>query len=185
MSLKQAYLCLEDRYGDMARTRTASLSGQQPEPLVAAPTRGKIQEKFLPITPREDYRRQFGILQQGSMSVTQYEIRFVDLTRHALILLSTDRERVRRFIYGLIHPIRLQMAKEARGELSFQTATNVARQIEMPAYSAPSAPISAPPIQSYHYGYPTRSGLNFSSHNTSTNMALNNAIDPPGNVIAG
>ncbi|XP_070049419.1 uncharacterized protein [Nicotiana tomentosiformis] len=36
-------------------------------------------EKFLPVTLREDFRRQFERLQHGSMSVTQYETRFVDL----------------------------------------------------------------------------------------------------------
>ncbi|XP_070041097.1 uncharacterized protein [Nicotiana tomentosiformis] len=88
-------------------------------------------EKFLPITLREDYGRQFEHLQQGNMIVTQYESRFVDLVRHALILLPTERKRLRRFIDRLTHPIMLQMAKETRGEIPFQTATNVTRRIEM------------------------------------------------------
>jgi len=50
-------------------------------------------EKFLPITLRENYRKQFECLQQGSMSVTQHETCFVDLDRHALLLLPTKRER--------------------------------------------------------------------------------------------
>ena len=49
-------------------------------------------EKFLPITLREERRRQFERLQQGSMTVTQYETRFVDLARHAILLLPTERE---------------------------------------------------------------------------------------------
>ena len=76
-------------------------------------------EKFLPITLREEFRKQFERLQQGSMTVTQYESRFVDLARHALLLLPTEGERVRRFIEGLTHPIRLQMAKETESEISF------------------------------------------------------------------
>lgn len=47
-------------------------------------------EKFLHITLREDYRRQFKRLQHGNMTVTQYESRFVDLARHALLLLPTE-----------------------------------------------------------------------------------------------
>ena len=65
------------------------------------------------------------------MTVAQYDSRFVDLARHALLLLPTEGERVRRFIEGLTHPIRLQMAKETGSEISFQAAANVARRIEM------------------------------------------------------
>ena len=50
-------------------------------------------EKFLPITLREERRHQFERLQQGSMTVTQYETRFVDLARHAILMLPTERER--------------------------------------------------------------------------------------------
>ncbi|XP_070008323.1 uncharacterized protein [Nicotiana sylvestris] len=50
-------------------------------------------EKFLPITQRENYRRQFERLNQGSMTVTQCETKFIDLTRHALLILPTERER--------------------------------------------------------------------------------------------
>ncbi|XP_070047447.1 uncharacterized protein [Nicotiana tomentosiformis] len=90
-------------------------------------------ENFLPITLRENYRKQFEHLQQGNMSVTQYKTSFVDLTHHALLLLllPTDRERVRRFIDGLVQPIKLQMAKETRSRISFQMTANVAGRIEM------------------------------------------------------
>jgi len=46
------------------------------------------------------------------MIVTQFETKLVDLARHAIILLPTERERVRRFIDGLTFSIMLQMAKE-------------------------------------------------------------------------
>ncbi|XP_070025637.1 uncharacterized protein [Nicotiana sylvestris] len=46
-------------------------------------------EKFLPITQREDYRRQFERLQQGSMTVTQYKTRLIALAHHDLIILPT------------------------------------------------------------------------------------------------
>ncbi|XP_070014495.1 uncharacterized protein [Nicotiana sylvestris] len=88
-------------------------------------------EKFLPVTQREALRRQFERLQQGSMTVTQYDTRFIGLARHALIILPTERERVRRFIDGLILPIRLQMAKEAGSEITFQEEANVACRVEM------------------------------------------------------
>ncbi|XP_070055128.1 uncharacterized protein [Nicotiana tomentosiformis] len=65
------------------------------------------------------------------MTVTQYETHFVDLVCHALLLLPTERERVRRFIDGLAQPIRLQMAKETGSEISIQAAANVARRVEV------------------------------------------------------
>ncbi|XP_070046593.1 uncharacterized protein [Nicotiana tomentosiformis] len=155
------------------------------------------------------------------MIVTQYETRFVDLARHATILIPTDGEKVRRFIDGLTFNIRLQMAKETGDDNSFQRAVEIVRRIEIvrgqdrgatsekrpryfggfsgassrgrvvfgkgypprpihlvlhvahgasggrgsygycskqSAFSAPLAPISAPPIQSYQGGYPSRQG---------------------------
>ncbi|XP_070041222.1 uncharacterized protein [Nicotiana tomentosiformis] len=88
-------------------------------------------EKFNPFTLREEYRKQFERLQQGCMSVIQYETRFMDLARHAIILLPTERERARRFIDGLTFGIRIQMAKETGDDISFQRAVEIARQIEM------------------------------------------------------
>ncbi|XP_070045219.1 uncharacterized protein [Nicotiana tomentosiformis] len=88
-------------------------------------------EKFIPFTLRKEYCRQFECLQQGSMIVTQYVTRFVDLTRHAIIFLPTERERVRRFIDGLTFTIRLQMAKEMRYDISLQRTIEIARRIEM------------------------------------------------------
>nr|XP_033517272.1 uncharacterized protein LOC117281532 [Nicotiana tomentosiformis] len=73
-------------------------------------------EKFIPFTLREKYRRQFERLQWGGITVTQYETRFMDLARHAVVLIPTERER---------------MAKEAEDDISFQRAVDTARRIEM------------------------------------------------------
>ncbi|XP_070032008.1 uncharacterized protein [Nicotiana tomentosiformis] len=145
-------------------------------------------EKYLPVTLREDYRKQFEHLQQGSMTVTQYETHLFYLAHHATILLLTESERVRRFIEELTYLIRLQMDKETGSDISYQAAVNVTRRIEMLlaqergqsalqashgasksrgpiashpdqlAYSAPPALISVPPIQSHQIGYPGRHG---------------------------
>ncbi|XP_070057412.1 uncharacterized protein [Nicotiana tomentosiformis] len=88
-------------------------------------------EKFIPFTLREDHRKRFEHLQQGSMTVTHYETQFVDLARHAIVLLPTERERVRRFIDGLTFSIRLQMAKESGDDISFQRTVDIARWIEI------------------------------------------------------
>ncbi|XP_070057981.1 uncharacterized protein [Nicotiana tomentosiformis] len=118
------------------------------------------------------------------MTITQYETRFVELAYHTLLLLPTEKERVRMFIDILAQPIRLQMAKESGSEISFQATANVTRRVEMvlaqgvlqashstsgsrgpyvphsgqPVYNAPSSPISTPSIQSYCRGHPAHSG---------------------------
>ncbi|XP_070039065.1 uncharacterized protein [Nicotiana tomentosiformis] len=43
-----------------------------------------ILEKFVPQSHREELRRQFEQLRQGDMSVTQYEMRYSELARHAI-----------------------------------------------------------------------------------------------------
>ncbi|XP_070050890.1 uncharacterized protein [Nicotiana tomentosiformis] len=58
-------------------------------------------EKFVPQTRREELCRQFEQLYQEDMSVTQYEMRFSDLARHAVWLVPFEREKIRRFINGL------------------------------------------------------------------------------------
>ncbi|XP_070043181.1 uncharacterized protein [Nicotiana tomentosiformis] len=65
-----------------------------------------FMEKFLPITLREERRCQFKRLQHVSMTITQYETRFMYLARHAILLLPTERQRVRTFIDGLDQPIK-------------------------------------------------------------------------------
>ncbi|XP_070039959.1 uncharacterized protein [Nicotiana tomentosiformis] len=65
------------------------------------------------------------------MTVTQYETRFLDLALHTIVLLPTERERVRRFIDGLTFSIRLQMDKEIGDDIFFQRAIDIARRIEM------------------------------------------------------
>ncbi|XP_070040782.1 uncharacterized protein [Nicotiana tomentosiformis] len=88
-------------------------------------------EKFILVTLRDEYPKQFECLQKGSMTVTQYETQFVDLARHATILLPTERERVKRFIDELTYTIKLQMAKETRSDISFQMTIDISRRIEL------------------------------------------------------
>ncbi|XP_070049832.1 uncharacterized protein [Nicotiana tomentosiformis] len=85
----------------------------------------------MPVTLREEYRKHFERLQQGGMTVTQYETQFVDLARHATIMLPNEKEKLRRFIDGLTYTIRLQMAKETMSDIFFQTAVDITRQIKM------------------------------------------------------
>ncbi|XP_070046944.1 uncharacterized protein [Nicotiana tomentosiformis] len=88
-------------------------------------------EKSVPQSHREELRMQFKQLRQGDMSLTQYEMRFSELSRHAIWLVPTDRERIRRFIDGLTFQLRLLMTRERESDANFDEVVDIARQIEM------------------------------------------------------
>ncbi|XP_070049112.1 uncharacterized protein [Nicotiana tomentosiformis] len=88
-------------------------------------------EKFVPQSRREELRRQFEQLHQDGISVTQYEIRFSELARHDVWLVSTNRERIRRFIDGLTYQLWLLMTRERVSGATFNEVVDAARQIEM------------------------------------------------------
>uniref|UniRef100_A0A1U7X5V4 Uncharacterized protein LOC104234374 n=1 Tax=Nicotiana sylvestris TaxID=4096 RepID=A0A1U7X5V4_NICSY len=64
------------------------------------------------------------------MTVSQYEVRFSELARYAPWMVPTDRERIRRFVDGLIYPIRILMARERILSHTFEDAVDIARDIE-------------------------------------------------------
>ncbi|XP_070035296.1 uncharacterized protein [Nicotiana tomentosiformis] len=88
-------------------------------------------EKFVPQSHREELCRQFEQLRQGDMSEMQYEMLFSKLARHAIWLVSTDRERIRRFIDGLTFQLRLLMTRERVLGATFDEVVDIACQIEM------------------------------------------------------
>ncbi|XP_070050066.1 uncharacterized protein [Nicotiana tomentosiformis] len=65
------------------------------------------------------------------MSVTQYDIRFSKLARHAIWLVPTDRERIMRFIDGFTYQLYLLMTRERVSGSTFDEVVDIARQIEM------------------------------------------------------
>ncbi|XP_070054135.1 uncharacterized protein [Nicotiana tomentosiformis] len=58
-------------------------------------------------------------------------MRFSKLARHAVWLVITDRERIRRFIDGLTYQLRLLMTRERISGATFDEVVDIARQIEM------------------------------------------------------
>ena len=70
-------------------------------------------------------------MQQGGMSVAEYEGKFHALARHALMILPTEAERVRRFVKGLIIPIRLGVSQVAASGVPFQKVVDAAKKLEM------------------------------------------------------
>ncbi|XP_070050452.1 uncharacterized protein [Nicotiana tomentosiformis] len=90
-----------------------------------------FMEKFVPRTRREELHRQFEQLQQEGMSVTQYEMRFSELARHAVWLVPNERERIRRFIDGLHYQLYFIMTQECVSGARFDELVDIARWIEM------------------------------------------------------
>ncbi|XP_070008586.1 uncharacterized protein [Nicotiana sylvestris] len=74
-------------------------------------------KKYVPQSRREELRRQFEWLKQGDMTVSQYEARYYELDRHTGWMVSTDHERIRRFVDGLNYHLRILMTRE-RGQPS-------------------------------------------------------------------
>ncbi|XP_070046344.1 uncharacterized protein [Nicotiana tomentosiformis] len=64
------------------------------------------------------------------MTFTQYETKFVDLSHNAVVLIPTERERVRRLIDCLTFGIRLQMARKTEDGISFNQVVEISRWIE-------------------------------------------------------
>ena len=70
-------------------------------PLTWADFRAGFQGRFISRTTRESLRFQFERLEQGSMSISEYESRFLQLSRYGADLIATESERIRRFLIGL------------------------------------------------------------------------------------
>ncbi|XP_070047308.1 uncharacterized protein [Nicotiana tomentosiformis] len=88
-------------------------------------------EKLVSQSPIEELCRQFKQLRQNGLSMTQYEMRFSKLDHHAVWLVPTDRERIRRFIDGLTYQLWLPMTWERVSGATFDEAVEIARKIEM------------------------------------------------------
>ncbi|XP_049414692.1 uncharacterized protein LOC125877444 [Solanum stenotomum] len=73
----------------------------------------------------------FESLVQGSMSVTDYEARFCQLSTHASTLISGEPERIRRFVRGLTPTMRSYVFRSSREGASFQTIVSAAREAEL------------------------------------------------------
>ncbi|XP_070051598.1 uncharacterized protein [Nicotiana tomentosiformis] len=65
------------------------------------------------------------------MSVTQYEMRFSELARHAVWLVPTKRESIRRFIDSLYYYYRFVMTQESVLGATFDEVVDIARRLEM------------------------------------------------------
>ncbi|XP_070010285.1 uncharacterized protein [Nicotiana sylvestris] len=86
--------------------------------------------EYVPQSLRDAWRAEFEHLRQGAMTVSEYVVHYTSLARHAPALVSTVRERVYRFIEGLIPSIISSMARELEMDISYQQVVSIARRIE-------------------------------------------------------
>ncbi|XP_070049039.1 uncharacterized protein [Nicotiana tomentosiformis] len=74
---------------------------------------------FVPQTLRDAWHTEFERLCQGTMTVSEYAIRFGEFSLYVPILVPTVRERVRRFIVGLDYDFKICMAQELQTDIPF------------------------------------------------------------------
>ena len=65
-------------------------------------------EKYFPEPVQQEMAQEFFNLKQGTMNVTQYASRFEVLSHYAQGVVATEREKARRFEWGLEQTIRRQ-----------------------------------------------------------------------------
>lgn len=86
--------------------------------------------EYVPQSLRDVLCVEFEQLCQGTMTVSEYVVRFSELARHAPALVATVRERVHRFIEGLHTSIRTSMDRELEMDITYQQAVSIARIVE-------------------------------------------------------
>ena len=90
-----------------------------------------FQDRFIPWSVREESRLRFESLRQDGLSVTEYEARFCQLSRHALAIIPNETERIRRFVRGLTFSIRSAVFWTSREGTSFQSIVSAAKEAEL------------------------------------------------------
>ena len=63
-------------------------------------------ERFFPREMREAKVEEYINLRQGSMTVTEYSLKFVKLSRYATSLVSNSRDEISRFLIGIAEDLK-------------------------------------------------------------------------------
>ena len=66
----------------------------------------EFSNNYMPEVYRDDKRREFLNLKQGTMTVAEYEVKFNQLSHYASSLVATDRDKCRMFEEGLRYELR-------------------------------------------------------------------------------
>ncbi|WRX16502.1 Retrotransposon gag domain - like 10 [Theobroma cacao] len=87
-------------------------------------------DRFLPLSARNAKAREFKTLvQTSSMMVSEYDIKFTQLSRYAPYLVSTEEMKIQRFVDGLVEPLFRVVASQ--DFTTYSTAVDCAQRIEM------------------------------------------------------
>ncbi|XP_058111232.1 uncharacterized protein LOC131254259 [Magnolia sinica] len=70
-----------------------------------------FNQKFFPEHVQQQRALEFETLVQGDMTVSQYEARFVTLSRFATYLVDDERRKARRFVNGLYPALRSRVVR--------------------------------------------------------------------------
>ena len=89
-----------------------------------------FMEKYIPRTLRDRRRDEFLSLEQGRMSVADYEAKFLALSRYATQLCFSPQERIHRFVKGLRSYLRIPALKVAATTKSFQEVVDCVIEVE-------------------------------------------------------
>ncbi|XP_070045121.1 uncharacterized protein [Nicotiana tomentosiformis] len=87
-------------------------------------------KEFVPKTLRDTWRTKFEWLRQGTKTMSEYDIRLCELSRHAPILVPTVREQVRKFIERLYYDFKICMDRELQTDIPFQQVVEIAKIFE-------------------------------------------------------
>ncbi|MQL91674.1 hypothetical protein Taro_024293 [Colocasia esculenta] len=90
--------------------------------------------KYIPEHVQDHMEQEFLTLTQGSMSVLEYEARFVELSKYAPHIVADERRKVKKFIMGLKPSLRTRLV--ALGHHSMEEALSAAcmQEAEMEVY---------------------------------------------------
>ena len=73
----------------------------------------EFTDKFVPASYRDTKAEEFFMLEQGTLSVTDYERSFSELVRHVPFIRDDEVSRTKRFVVGLSPAIRTTVALTA------------------------------------------------------------------------
>ncbi|TYK29791.1 uncharacterized protein E5676_scaffold208G00070 [Cucumis melo var. makuwa] len=91
--------------------------------------RGIFEDKYYPNTYCEVKRDEFLGLKQGSLSVAEYERKYIELSRYADIIVASKSDNCQRFERGLRFEIRTPVAAIAKW-INFSQLMEIALRVE-------------------------------------------------------
>ncbi|XP_070054475.1 uncharacterized protein [Nicotiana tomentosiformis] len=86
--------------------------------------------EFVPQTHWDALCAEFKQLHHRGMTMSEYTMRFIHLSRHAPALVSIVRERVHGFIEGFAYNLKFGMARELETETPFHQVVEITRRLE-------------------------------------------------------